>query len=56
MIERVLIGTVAKCACRKLVVQRLLVAVVAKVGDEISDYLVINRCWLGGCKSSKVRL
>ena len=56
MIERVLIAMVAKYVCGKLVVQRLLVAVVAKVINEISDYLVINRCWLRSCKASKVRL
>ena len=56
MIEKVLIAVVAKYACGKLVVQRFLVAVVAKVANEICDYLVINRCWLRGYKASKVRL
>ena len=55
-IERVLIAVVAKYVCRKLVLQRFLVAVVAKVANEISDNLVINRCWLRGCKGSEVRL
>ena len=45
MIERVLIASVEKYVCGKLVVQRCLVAVVAKVANEICDYSVINRPW-----------
>ena len=56
VIERVLIAVVAKYVCGKLVVQWLLVAVVATVTNEISDYSVINRCWLRVCKGSRVRL
>ena len=42
--------------CGKLVVQRLLFAMVVKVANELSDYLVLNRCRLRGCKDSKARL
>ena len=44
MIQRVAVAP--KYVCGKLVVQRVLFALFAKVANLICDYLVINRCSL----------
>ena len=41
--ERVLIAVDAKNVCRKFVVQRVFVAVVAKVANLIRDYLLSDK-------------
>ena len=50
----VLLPVVAKYTCGLLVLQRVFVAVVAKVANLIRDYLVINRRWLRWLQGSKV--
>ena len=45
IIERLLVEEVAKYIWGKLDVHRVLVAVIAKVANQICDYLEIKRCW-----------